>query len=140
MKLTGGLDCKLRVVYVTNFNPENVLFYTMMHVRAIVQTVGSNDKGSALVENTPARESSCLITHVSFILTLYVLEASHNIAYSGCNFKCAIFKNVSVMEIISISCEIAFRLMPQSLSDDLSISVLVMTWCHQATSHYQNQC
>ena len=30
--------------------------------------------------------------------------------------------------------------MPKDLSDDKSIMVQVMAWCHQATSHYLSQC
>ena len=30
--------------------------------------------------------------------------------------------------------------MPQDLTDDKSTLVQVMAWCHQATSHYLNQC
>ena len=30
--------------------------------------------------------------------------------------------------------------MPQNLTDDKSTLVQVMAWCHQATSHYLNQC
>ena len=32
------------------------------------------------------------------------------------------------------------RWMPQDLTDDKSTLVQVMAWCHQATSHYLNQC
>ena len=36
--------------------------------------------------------------------------------------------------------EIAIRWMPLDLTDDKSTLVQVMAWCHQATSHYLNQC
>ena len=39
-----------------------------------------------------------------------------------------------------ISCKIALRWMPLDLTDDKSILVQVMAWCHQATSHYLSQC
>ena len=39
-----------------------------------------------------------------------------------------------------ISNEIALRLTSRDLSDDKSTLVQVMAWCHQATSHYLNQC
>ena len=35
---------------------------------------------------------------------------------------------------------IALRWMPQKTFDNQSTLVLVMAWCHQATSHYLNQC
>ena len=37
-------------------------------------------------------------------------------------------------------CEIALRWISLDLSDDKSALVQVMAWCHQATSHYLNQC
>ena len=40
----------------------------------------------------------------------------------------------------SISYEIALRWLPLKLNDDKSTLVQVMAWCHQATSHYLNQC
>ena len=40
----------------------------------------------------------------------------------------------------SISCEIALRWMPLTLTDDKSTLVQVMAWCHQATSHCLSQC
>ena len=39
-----------------------------------------------------------------------------------------------------ISCKIALSWMPLNLTDDKSTLVEVMAWCHQATSHYLNQC
>ena len=42
--------------------------------------------------------------------------------------------------MLSISCEIALRWIPLNLIDDKSTLVQVMAWCHEATSHYQNQC
>ena len=38
------------------------------------------------------------------------------------------------------SCEIAIRWMSLNLTDDELTMVQVMAWCHQATSHYLNQC
>ena len=37
-------------------------------------------------------------------------------------------------------CEIALRWMLLDLTNDKAISVKVMVWCHQATSHYLSQC
>ena len=39
-----------------------------------------------------------------------------------------------------ISCEIAYRWMSVDLTDDKSALVLVIAWCHQATSNYLSQC
>ena len=39
-----------------------------------------------------------------------------------------------------ISSEIALKLTSWDLSDDKSTLVQLMAWCHQATSHYLNQC
>ena len=39
-----------------------------------------------------------------------------------------------------ISYKIALRWMPLYLIDDKSTLVQVMAWCHQASSHYLNQC
>ena len=58
----------------------------------------------------------------------------------GCYLKSVIFKLVSMINILSISYEIVLRWMPQDLTDDKSTLVQVMAWCHQATTHYLNQC
>ena len=39
-----------------------------------------------------------------------------------------------------ISCETALKWLSLDLTDDKSTLVQVMAWCHQATSHYLNQC
>ena len=62
---------------------------------------------------------------------------------SWCNFKLVIFKLMSRVDtfcILSTSCEIALRWMPQDFADDKSTLVQVMAWCRQATSHYLDQC
>ena len=59
---------------------------------------------------------------------------------TGCNLKLIIFKLMSRVGILSISYEIALKRMPQDFTDDKSIMVQVMAWCHQATSHYLSQC
>ena len=63
------------------------------------------------------------------------------------NFKCV---NILMIDILSISTagEIALRWISHlglhtllhTITDDKSILVQVMAWCHQATSHYLNQC
>ena len=56
------------------------------------------------------------------------------------DFNFVIFKHILVIDMFYISCETALRLMPQDLADYKSTLVQVMAWCHQAPSHYLNQC
>ena len=56
------------------------------------------------------------------------------------NLRKTIFKLILVIDGCDISSEIALRWTSLDLSDDKSILVQVMAWCHQATSHYLNQC
>ena len=56
------------------------------------------------------------------------------------NFRWVIFKHILVIDGQVISCEITLRWMSQGLTDDKSTLIQVMAWCHQATSHYLNQC
>ena len=56
------------------------------------------------------------------------------------NFGWVIFKLTLVTDGWVISCEISLSWMSLNLTDDKSILVLVMAWCHQASSHYLNQC
>ena len=56
------------------------------------------------------------------------------------NFRHVIFKEILVIDGWGISCEIALIWMSLDFTDDQSTLVQVMAWCHQATSHYLNQC
>ena len=56
------------------------------------------------------------------------------------NFRYVIFKQILVIDGWGISCEIALIWMSLDFTDDQSTLVQVMAWCHQATSHYLNQC
>ena len=56
------------------------------------------------------------------------------------NFRYEIFKEISVIDGWSISCEIALIWMSLDFTDDQSTLVQVMTWCRQATSHCLSQC
>ena len=56
------------------------------------------------------------------------------------NSRYVIFKLTVVNGGWGISYEIALRWMPIDFTDDKSILVQVMAWCHQATSHYLSQC
>ena len=51
-----------------------------------------------------------------------------------------VFKFILVIGGWDISHEISSRWMTLDLTDDKSTLVQVMAWCHQATSHYLNQC
>ena len=56
------------------------------------------------------------------------------------NFREMIFKLILQIDSWGIYCEITLRRMSLDLTDDKSTLVQVMTWCHQATSHYLSQC
>ena len=56
------------------------------------------------------------------------------------NFRNIIFKLILVTDGCDISSKIALRWTSLDHSDDKSTLVQVMAWCHQATSHYLNQC
>ena len=56
------------------------------------------------------------------------------------NFRYVIFKQILVIGCWGISCEIALIWMSQDFTNDQSILVQVMAWCHQAPSHYLSQC
>ena len=46
----------------------------------------------------------------------------------GCNLRCVRFKYASATDILSISCEISLKWIPQDQIADKSISVQVMAW------------
>ena len=56
----------------------------------------------------------------------------------GNNFESKISRHLLWIKFMSTSCEIALRWMPQHI--DKSVLVQLMAWCHQATSHYLDQC
>ena len=56
------------------------------------------------------------------------------------NFRYLIFQKISMIDGWGISGELVLRWMSLDLTDDKSILVQVMAWCHQATSHYLNRC
>ena len=60
----------------------------------------------------------------------------------GCNLKLVIFKLMLMINIMSINSKIiiVLRGMPQNLTDDWSTLVQEIALCHQAASHYLNQC
>ena len=80
------------------------------------------------------------IVRPHWVKTAWVLSNNFNSlapGRCGCNLKLIICKLIlSRIDTLSISCEIAFRWIPQDLTDDKSRLVYVMVWCHQATIHY----
>ena len=56
------------------------------------------------------------------------------------HFRKVIFQLILVIDGWSISCKIALKWMPMDLTDGKSTLVQAMAWCHQASSHYLNQC
>ena len=72
----------------------------------------------------------------------FPLKMINSLAPGGFDYslKLANFKLISMINILSIFCEIAISWMPQDLTDYLSTLVQVMAWCRQATSHYMSQC
>ena len=55
-------------------------------------------------------------------------------------FKNVIFNLALLIGIFKSFYDNVISWMPQDLTDDKSTLVQVMAWCHQATSHYLNQC
>ena len=78
----------------------------------------------------------------SYILRDRFISTIKSLAPGGFDhsLKLVNFKLISMINILSIFCEIAIRWMPQHLTDLWSILVQVMAWCYQATSHYLSQC
>ena len=56
------------------------------------------------------------------------------------NFRYVLLKWLLVIDGWGIACEIALIWMSLDFTNDQSILVQVMAWCHQATSHYLSQC
>ena len=54
----------------------------------------------------------------------------------GCDIKVIIFKGISALDILSISCEIALRWMSKDMTEDKSTFVHVRVWCRQVTNHF----
>ena len=78
--------------------------------------------------------------HPNLVGTMKVILTHWPLGSVTLYLKLVIFKLVLRIDILSISSEIALRLMPQDLTCDMSTLVQVMAWCHRATSHYLNQC
>ena len=59
--------------------------------------------------------------------------------WCACKLKLAVFEHILKIAVLSISCEIVLRWMPQDLIDVYSTSVQVMAWCLIAPSHHLSQ-
>ena len=77
---------------------------------------------------------------LQFIISLALLTLAPG--RSGCNLKKIIFNLFFIHWycIFRYSYHNALEWMPWDLTDDKSILVQVMAWCHQASSHYLDQC
>ena len=59
----------------------------------------------------------------------------------GCDLRLSIFKFISRIDILGISCDtIPFSWRPQDLTDNWWTLIQVMAWCHQEMSHYLSKC
>ena len=69
----------------------------------------------------------------------YLISLAHG--RWGCDLKLSIFKFISRIDILGISCDtIPFSWRPQDLTDNWWTLIQVMAWCHQEMSHYLSQC
>ena len=74
------------------------------------------------------------------LLFWYPILIHWPIGDAAASVKFVIYKLISSIDILSISCEIALRWIPQSLTDDKSTLVQIMACCLMAISHYLSQC
>ena len=83
-----------------------------------------------------------MLTKLPWLYLIGPLEISMQFCINNFQayFSDWIFKLISVIDGWYITSEIVLRWMSLDLSDDKSILVQVMAWCHQATSHYLSQC
>ena len=79
---------------------------------------------------------------IHFFMTAFIGPAYLNSLTGKCGSisKCIIFKLIIQNSCLVTHCEIALRGMLQNLTNKKSLLVQVITWCHQTTSHYLNQC
>ena len=78
-----------------------------------------------------------LTTHICVTLPQWVNSFSEKY---GSNFMGVFFKLALCIDILSTTCEIGLKWMPQNLIYDKAELVQVMAWYHQATSHYLGHC
>ena len=81
-----------------------------------------------------------MVTNYPVLVPFVALINSLAPGRSECDSKNVIFSLVLLIGIFRSTHDNALWWMPQDLTDDKSILVQVMAWCHQATSHYLSQC
>ena len=100
--------------------------------------------GRYFSEKTPAsqyRDQKILISGICMSLGWFHMHL--NLVSPGrCSydFECAIVKHNLGVDSLSIHANIILEWMPEDLVEGKSTLVQVMAWCHQAASHYLNQC
>ena len=79
-----------------------------------------------------------LLTHICVTRPQWV----NSLSIGRCVFglKCLRFRGIVVITFMSISSATVFKWMAQDPTDEKSTMDQVMAQCHQATSHYLNQC
>ena len=126
----------------------------MVYFHPIILTISRNVSEITLRTTDAFMRQSVSISsdlcHIYTLLTspaheIMVLMTPHCItSFSpgrcGSDFNNGIFKLSIRNCTLCTRWKIAFRWMPQNLTDDKSILVRVMAWSHQATSHYLSQC
>ena len=81
-------------------------------------------------------------TSLIIFMPLWSVVAINPLAAGKCsnNFKSINLKLIVLNISLSTCSENALRKMPQDLTNEQSILVQVMAWCHQAPSHYMSKC
>ena len=79
------------------------------------------------------------VTHKRRIISILCEFNSLAPGWFEWNFDKSVLKLILVTAALGIFCETTLRWMSLDLTDDKSILVQVMAWCHQATSHYLSQ-
>ena len=82
------------------------------------------------------------ISSTDYLLSWFRERGVNSLAPRRCSnyLKLVIFELKWRIDILTISCLIALKLMPQDLTNDQSTLVQVMAWSHQAISYYLSQC
>ena len=79
-------------------------------------------------------------SHPSTKITQYIASLGGGLFIITILFENVIFNHVLLIGIFKSAYDNVRRWMPQDLTDDKPTLVQVMAWCHQATTHYLNQC
>ena len=115
-------------------------FDTLLSTGALM--IRHHRSGSVLVQVTAlyCQASSHYLNQCWFVINKILHFNSLAPGRFQWNLRKIIFKLILVTDGCDISSEIALRWTSLDLSDNKSTLVQVMAWCHQATSHYLNQC